>query len=226
MTQWWHVIPCIVNVISFIQSAFADWSRVFYLDTMKPLDRDGLATRLRQSLNTPRSIVQPPPGYRQAAVLVPLVLSPVSTDLLLIKRTDVVDTHKGQIAFPGGGVEEGDTDRAHTALRETQEELGIDPSEVAVVGMLDDVIIPTGFLVTPVVGLLSTPPHLTLNDREVAEAFFVPIEFFLDSSHARKEVKLIGGERREVWTYEGGEHTIWGATARIIRSLLSHIGGG
>ena len=186
---------------------------------MKPLDREGLATRLRQSLNTPRSIVQPPPGYRQAAVLVPLVLSPVSTDLLLIKRTDVVDTHKGQIAFPGGGVEEGDTDRAHTALRETQEELGIDPSEVAVVGMLDDVII-------PVVGLLSTLPHLTLNDREVAEAFFIPIEFFLDSSHARKEVKLIGGERREVWTYEGGEHTIWGATARIIRSLLSHIGGG
>jgi 8-oxo-dGTP pyrophosphatase MutT (NUDIX family) len=163
-------------------------------------------------------------GFRRAGVLVPLILGAGGADLLFTKRTDHVESHKGQISFPGGMVEEGDADIVHTALREAEEELGIRAKHIEVKGILDDLAVPSGFIITPVVGILDALPLLTPNPLEVAEAFTVPFAFFCNPANGRSESREYRGGRREVWFYEHGEHTIWGATAMIVRSLLTSLG--
>jgi 8-oxo-dGTP pyrophosphatase MutT (NUDIX family) len=155
-----------------------------------------------------------------AAVLVPVIQDIRGSSLLLTRRTETVETHKGQIAFPGGMVDETDRDRVHTALREAEEELGIPPASVEMLGMLDDLTTPTGFCITPVVGLLSHLPPLRLSPGEVAEAFTVPLEFFADPANAEKEQRSFRGAVREVWTYRYGGHVIWGATGTIIHRFM------
>jgi 8-oxo-dGTP pyrophosphatase MutT (NUDIX family) len=157
-------------------------------------------------------------------VLVPLILGAGGADLLFTRRTDHVETHKGQISFPGGMVEEGDKDIVHTALREAEEELGIGAKLIDIRGILDDLAVPSGFIITPVVGILDALPVLTPNPQEVAEAFTVPLAFFCNPANGRSELRDYRGERREVWSYEHGEHIIWGATAMIVRSLLLNLG--
>jgi len=164
------------------------------------------------------------PGFHKSAVLVPLVLLEETSELLLTKRTDAVETHKGQVAFPGGMVDNEDRDILHTALRETQEELGIPAGRIETVGILDDLSTPSGFIITPVVGVLDELPILHLNPREVDVAFLVPLRFFADAGTGRSEMREVLGEKRELWFYEYGTHMIWGATAMIIRALLKRIG--
>lgn len=159
-------------------------------------------------------------GYHRAGVLIPLVREGDSYSLLFMKRTETVETHKGQISFPGGMMDDGDSDIIQTALRETHEELGIDRDDIVVLGLLDDLATPTGFVITPVVGVIDTPPVLALNATEVAEAFQVPLEFFAQPDRRRVEIRRFRGDDHEVWFYESDKHTIWGATAMIIRSLL------
>lgn len=163
-------------------------------------------------------------GFRRAGVLMPLVLGAGGADLLFTRRTDHVETHKGQISFPGGMVEERDKDIVHTALREAEEELGIGAKLIDIRGILDDLAVPSGFIITPVVGILDALPVLTPNPQEVAEAFTVPLAFFCNPANGRSELRDYRGERREVWSYEHGEHIIWGATAMIVRSLLLNLG--
>lgn len=155
-----------------------------------------------------------------AAVLVPIVQEHHGLSLLLTRRTETVETHKGQIAFPGGMVDGADRDRVHTAVREAEEELGIPPASVEMLGMLDDLTTPTGFCITPVVGLLSHLPPLQLSPGEVAEAFMVPLAFFADPGNAEMERRSIRGAVREVWTYRYGGHVIWGATGTIIHRFM------
>lgn len=164
------------------------------------------------------------PGYHKSAVLVPLIFDSDVVQLLLTKRTDLVETHKGQIAFPGGMVDEGDLDIVHTALRETEEELGISAAGIETVGILDDMFTPSGFIISPVVGVLRGQPSLRINRMEVAETFQVPFGFFAESGSGRFEMREVLGRKREVWFYEYGTHVIWGATAMIIRELLKKIG--
>lgn len=163
-------------------------------------------------------------GFRRAGVLVPLILGAGGADLLFTRRTDHVETHKGQISFPGGTVDEGDADIVHTALREAEEELGIGANLIDIRGILDDHAVPSGFIITPVVGILDALPLLTPNPQEVAEAFTVPFGFFCNPTNGRSELREYRGGRREVWFYEHGEHIIWGATAMIVRSLLLTLG--
>ena len=163
-------------------------------------------------------------GFRRAGVLVPLILGEGGADLLFTRRTDHVETHKGQISFPGGMVDEVDADIVHTALREAEEELGIGADLIDVRGILDDHAVPSGFIITPVVGILDALPLLRPNPQEVAEAFTVPFGFFCNPANGRSELREYRGERREVWFYEHGEHIIWGATAMIVRSLLLTLG--
>jgi 8-oxo-dGTP pyrophosphatase MutT (NUDIX family) len=165
-------------------------------------------------------------GFRRAGVLVPLILNGGGTELLFTRRTDHVETHKGQISFPGGMSDEGDEDIVQTALRETEEELGIGASHVEIRGILDDLAVPSGFIITPVVGVLSGLPPLRPNPQEVAEAFTVPVGFFCDTRNGRSELRDFRGAKREVWFYQHGEHNIWGATAMIVRSLLLTMGIG
>lgn len=160
------------------------------------------------------------PPLTAAAVLVPVVATPHGLSLLLTLRTDTVETHKGQIAFPGGMVDETDRDRVHTAVREAEEELGIPPEAVETIGMLDDLSTPTGFTITPVVGLLNAVPPLRLSQAEVAEAFTVPLSFFADPDNAERELRVFRGVTREVWTYRYAGRIIWGATGTIIHRFM------
>ncbi len=163
-------------------------------------------------------------GFHRAGVLVPLILGVEGVDLLFTRRTDHVETHKGQISFPGGMVDEGDADIVQTALREAEEELGIGSKLIGIKGILDDLAVPSGFIITPVVGILNALPLLTPNPQEVAEAFTVPLAFFCNPANGRSELREYRGGRREVWFYDHGEHIIWGATAMIVRSLLLSLG--
>ena len=160
-------------------------------------------------------------GYQRAGVLVPIVSIGGVYQFLFTKRTETVETHKGQVSFPGGVVDRRDRDIVETALREAWEEIGIRKEEVETIGVLDDLQTPTGFIITPIVGLITNPPTLSVNSLEVAEVFHIPVAFFADPANGRKEMRVIGGTQREVWYYETETHTIWGATAIIIRSLLA-----
>lgn len=162
-------------------------------------------------------------GYLHAGVLVPLLLHGPVPELLFTKRTETVETHKGQVSFPGGVVDPSDLDITHTALREMEEELGVPAHCVVPVGLLDDLATPTGFVITPVLGIIGSSPALVPNRTEVASVFTVPLEFFREPANARSELKAVGDKLREVWYYDYGGHQIWGATALIVRSLLQRI---
>ncbi len=170
-----------------------------------------------------RRIVERTDSMR-AAVLVPIIVEAEGTALLFTKRTELVETHKGQVSFPGGVVEETDRDIIQTALREAEEEVGIAAGDVEIVGILNDLATPTGFVITPVVGLVRLTHPLRPNADEVADVFQVPLSFFAQAATVRTEFRVVEGKRREIWYYDTDRHTIWGATAAIIRSLLSALG--
>ena len=140
-------------------------------------------------------------------------------------RTQLVETHKGQVAFPGGVVDPADGDVVETALREAEEEIGIHRHAVRVLGALDDLATPTGFLITPIVGVLEELPALRVNTDEVAEAFTVPLSFLADPASCVSEVLVLEGRERQIYRFEFSGKTIWGATAVIVRSLLHVLEG-
>jgi len=156
-------------------------------------------------------------GCAAAAVLVPVILDGETAELLFTRRTDDVETHKGQISFPGGVCDADDADPVDTALRETEEELGIPRTKIDVVGCLPELNTPTGFCITPVVGMLAGLPPLRPNAAEVAEVFTVPLSFF---AGGRSEMWMVNGAEREVWFYDHGGTVIWGATAAMARMLF------
>ena len=179
--------------------------------------------RLFQSLAIAGSARVTRPGYQHSAVLVPIVNSEDGLSFLFTKRTETVETHKGQVSFPGGVIDRNDADIITTALREAEEEIGMPRQAVQIVGVLDDLATPTGFVITPVVGFIETLPPLTANVEEVDEVFQVPVDFFIERANATAGMRMIEGTQLEVWYYKTGSHTIWGATAAIIRSLLQRL---
>ena len=161
--------------------------------------------------------------FHRAGVLIPLFPSKDGISALFTVRTDSVETHKGQISFPGGMVDESDRDIIQTALREAHEEVGIEPASVEVLGILNDHPVPSNFIITPVVGYLKEKPSISTNSIEVAEVFEVPLSFFLDGKSGWTEEREWRGKKHTVWHYQYEEHLIWGATAAIIHNLLSII---
>lgn len=164
-------------------------------------------------------------GLRPAAVLVPLVPRERELSVLLTRRTDHLHHHPGQISFPGGRVEDTDVSAVMTALRETEEEIGLDPDRVELLGELPEYCTGTGFRVTPVVGLVHPPFALKLDDFEVAEAFEVPLAHFLDPQNHQRHRMEYQGQMREYWAMPYGDYFIWGATAGILVSLYRFLGG-
>lgn len=160
---------------------------------------------------------------KSAAVLVPLVTESGSLHLLLTKRTDSVEHHKGQISFPGGMTDAGDQSPTATALRETKEEIGIDRSSISILGRLNDIQVPSGFIVTPVVGYIDHLPNFTLNHDEVAEILTVPLKKFFDVSLRRSEWRELHGVKRQVFFYDVWKEPVWGATAAIIKQLADMV---
>lgn len=161
----------------------------------------------------------PTTTLRPAAVLVPIVLHPAAPSILLTLRTPHLHAHAGQIAFPGGGVDAGDLDRRATALRETQEEVGLDPGSVEVVGELDTYVTRTGFEVTPIVGLLRPPLTLAPDPFEVADVFEVPLAFILGPDQPRRHTRTFQGRERSYWAFPWRDRYVWGATAGMLRDL-------
>jgi 8-oxo-dGTP pyrophosphatase MutT (NUDIX family) len=179
-------------------------------------DRGGGVSRGDHELN-PGMI--PIGELRAASVLVPLVDRPGGLTILLTQRTAHLSHHAGQIAFPGGRAEEADEDEVATALRETEEEIGLPPRHIEPVGRLDRYVTRTGFTVIPVVALVHPPFTLTLAPDEVADAFEVPLSFILDPANRKKEGAEYQGITRHFYVFRYGERNIWGATAGMLVNL-------
>jgi 8-oxo-dGTP pyrophosphatase MutT (NUDIX family) len=165
---------------------------------------------------------QHPVGLIRAAVLIPFFRVESGWHILFTKRTDHLETHKGQVAFPGGAVDHSDLSPEETALRETFEEVGIFPHTVRILGRMDDVPTITNFLVTPIVGAIDWPVPLRLAEAEVSRVFSVPLVWLADPRN--RETRLYerkNGTRENVVffsPYDG--ETIWGVTGRLMENLL------
>lgn len=140
--------------------------------------------------------------------------------VLLTKRTEDVEHHKGQISFPGGSQDDVDQDLVTTALRESEEEIGLPREGVKVLGLFDEYETPSGFAITPVVASIVVLPPLKPHAVEVAEILEVPLSLFMDKRNERVEQRTPFGVPLDVYFYRFGEHEIWGATAAILRSFL------
>jgi 8-oxo-dGTP pyrophosphatase MutT (NUDIX family) len=168
---------------------------------------------------------EPPLGVHRgeptpASVLVPLVLREDGVRLLLTMRTAHLNDHAGQVAFPGGRAEPTDAGPVDTALRETEEEIGLHRSHIDVIGMLPLYYTGTGYAVTPVVGLVTPPFALQADPFEVAEIFEVPLDFLMDgANHQRLAAEMPNG-RRTFYAMPYQNYFIWGATAGMLRNLF------
>jgi 8-oxo-dGTP pyrophosphatase MutT (NUDIX family) len=162
---------------------------------------------------------------RPAAVLAPLIMRPEGLTVLLTRRADTLRQHTGQIAFPGGRCDPGETPW-ETALREAEEEVGLDPSLVELAGLLTPYETVTGYRVIPVVGFVRPGFTLTINTGEVAEAFEAPFEFLMDTAnHQRQSRDTPSGERRHFYAMPYEDYYIWGATAGMLRGLHQRLYG-
>jgi 8-oxo-dGTP pyrophosphatase MutT (NUDIX family) len=188
--------------------------------------------RLRQRLHT-----QPPeqltrgdrdlnPGWplpsvlKPAAVLVPLIVRPAGYHILLTQRPPDMKEHPGQVSFPGGRVDDTDTDATATALREAQEEVGLAPDLVQPLGWLETYITITGYRVTPLVGLVERPPLWQPSAREVAAIIELPVEkLIVPDSIKVRGFRILNGQERRTYTLLHNGVDIWGATAAMLLNL-------
>lgn len=161
---------------------------------------------------------------RPAAVLIPVWARPVPT-VLLTRRTPHLSAHAGQIAFPGGKVDPADASPLVTALREAEEEIGLDRAKVTPLGYLDLFVTGTGFRIVPVVAEVAPNATLTLNPSEVAEAFEVPLAFLMTPANHLHHVGVVGGRERHYNAMPWGERYIWGATASMLKNLYQRLYG-
>lgn len=198
-------------------------------DALRELNEEDIRRRLQPAAPAPPAPPRLSPPPRIAAVLVPLYRTAGEWHMLFTERSQEVADHKGQVSFPGGQSHPQDADLATTALRETQEEIGLDPSEVRVLGLLAPMLTVTNFWVTPVVGAFDWPQPFHLAPVEVREVFGTPLRWLADASHMEwmEGKHPLTGEHLITAIYAPYEgHTIWGATARIVLQVLEALNPG
>lgn len=164
-------------------------------------------------------VVPAPTAFRPAAVLMPLVRREPGITVLLTQRTDDMPSHAGQIAFPGGRRQAEDANAVATALRETEEEVGLARRFVEVIGPVDPYRTGTGYEITPIVGIVRPGFTTHADPREVADVFEVPLEHFLDEKNHRIDSRIWQGRERRYYAMPYGERYIWGATAGMLKNL-------
>jgi 8-oxo-dGTP pyrophosphatase MutT (NUDIX family) len=169
--------------------------------------------------------MQPQDNLTPAAVLVPLVDRPSGLTVLLTQRTAHLNDHAGQISFPGGRVEPDDPSHQAAALREAEEEVGLPPSHVEVIGTLDYYIVRSGYRVTPVVGFVNTPFEVKPDPFEVAEVFEVPLSFVINTDNHVMESRTDQGVERTFYVLPYENRYIWGATAGMLVNLTDVLAG-
>ena len=154
-----------------------------------------------------------------AAVLVPLIERGQGMTVLLTRRTEHLSSHSGQISFPGGRVEIGDDAPLCTALREAEEEVGLDPARVEILGRLANYVVGTGYRITPVVGFVDSETEFIRDEGEVAEIFEVPLDVVMEPENYHRENMRIKNIDRSYYVLPYGAYRIWGATASILANL-------
>lgn len=193
-----------------------------------PLDREAVVERLKRPRAPGPAVAGDHhlnPGMAvgaqltPAAVLVPLIARPAGLTTLFTQRTGHLAHHAGQISFPGGHVAPGDETPEATALRETEEEIGLARRHVEIVARLGEYVTRTGFKVTPVVGLVAPPFELAPDPREVADVFEVPLDFLLDPANHQRHSREFQGTVRQFYAMPYRGYYIWGATAGMLINL-------
>lgn len=165
-------------------------------------------------------------GYippRIAGVLLPILCHPSGPTMLLTVRSLELETHPGQVSFPGGSIESCDADEIAASVRETHEEVGIHPQKITPLGVLDHFDTISGYRMLPVVALVKTPVSLVLESSEVSSSFEVPLSELLDRSRYQKREVEYTGRTHAVYSYQWQQYNIWGATAAILIDLIDKI---
>jgi len=182
--------------------------------------RASVAEEVRQALaRYPRKTVADP-SLRPAGVLLVVYAKDEDHSVLLNKRTELVEHHKGEISFPGGSMDDDDESLMHTALRETHEEMGIDPSDVEMLGQLDDMPTISNFLISTFVATIPYPYDFKPSEIEVAEVLEVPISHLRSEQSWRDEARFHEGELQVSRSYVYQRHVIFGATAKVLANFL------
>ncbi|HSV96177.1 MAG TPA: CoA pyrophosphatase [Spirochaetota bacterium] len=177
--------------------------------------------RQRLSLHAPRTIQKK--GLRQAAVIILIMNRGGEAHVLLTKRTEKVGTHKGQMALPGGGYDENDGDFLSTALRETEEEVGVRSADIDVLGRFDDFISIVGFHVVSYIGVIPHPYEYTINCDEIEEYVEVPLAMFVNREYGKVQQVEFEGSMYNVYYYYYQNFEIWGMTSRILTDFAAKI---
>lgn len=175
---------------------------------------------IREILNIRYSRRLDPEGLKVAAVLVPIFIKDGSWHVLLTRRTDKVEHHKGEISFPGGHRDPGDSDLGFTALREANEEVNIPIEEVEVLGRLDDIATITGFRIRPFVGVIPYPFDVRPAPAEIDEVIILPLSGFINPQRFVRQEMVRDGESYPVFFFEVDGYNVWGATAKILKQFL------
>ena len=162
-------------------------------------------------------------GLRDAAVLIPVVDRRDGASVILTKRTEKLRSHSGQIAFPGGRLDPTDPTPEYAALRETEEEIGLAPSYIEVVGRMPDYVSGSGFRIAPILSVVRPDFRLSINPDEVDDAFEVPLAFLMNPANHTRDSRLWQDQQRYFYTMPFGERYIWGVTAGIIRTLYERL---
>ena len=175
----------------------------------------------------PTNILKTKPDNRNelipAAVLVLIIIRNDGLQVLLTKRNENLKHHAGQISFPGGRVDDSDRNVQHTALRETEEEVGLKPALIKIIGELDQYIVGTGYLVSPIIGVIEPPFELVKQEDEVAEIFEAPLDFLISPENFKRYSRNFNGKTHYHFAITWENHFIWGATAGMLRNLSDRL---
>lgn len=183
---------------------------------------DELPAFLRRTLAARTAVTRAEWEARPAAVLVPLYRKAGEWQVLFTLRTQHVETHKGQVSFPGGRVDADDRSRVDTALREAEEEIGLRRADVTVLGQLDELLTVTQYHITPIVGVIPWPYEFVLSMRELSAVFGAPLAWLADPANLEIQERepMVPGPKVPVYYLHYNGYTIWGATARMLLNLI------